>query len=97
MGKEIGKSLLEEEKVDLAKELLSKLDSSRVKFLLPVDVIVAEEFNNDSPSETVSIDNIPSNKMGLDIGRETIKLFNDELQKSKTVVWNGPMGVFEME
>jgi len=95
--KEIGKSLLEEEKLDLAAELLTKLNSSNVKFLLPVDVVVAEEFKNDSPAETVSVNNIPSNKMGLDIGKESIKLFKDELLKSKTIVWNGPMGVFEMD
>ncbi len=96
-GKEIGKSLLEEEKLDLAGKLLSKLEDSKAKFLLPVDVVVAEEFSNDSPAETVSVDNIPSNKMGLDIGMETIKLFKNELMKSKTIVWNGPMGVFEMD
>jgi phosphoglycerate kinase len=96
-GKEIGKSLLEEEKLDLAKELLGKLEGSKVKFLLPVDVVVAEEFSNDSPAETVSVDNIPSNKMGLDIGKESIKLFKNELAKSKTIIWNGPMGVFEMD
>ncbi|NNG28227.1 MAG: phosphoglycerate kinase, partial [Ignavibacteriaceae bacterium] len=95
-GKEIGKSLLEEEKLDLAGELLGKLEGSKAKFLLPVDVVVAEEFSNNSPTETVSVDNIPSNKMGLDIGKESIKLFKDELLKSKTIVWNGPMGVFEM-
>jgi phosphoglycerate kinase len=96
-GKEIGKSLLEEEKLEMAKDLLQKFDGSETKFLLPVDVVVAEEFKNDSPAETVSVDNIPVNKMGLDIGPETIKLFRDELLKSKTVVWNGPMGVFEMD
>jgi phosphoglycerate kinase len=95
-GKEIGKSLLEEEKLELAKDILNKFDNSDVKFLLPVDVIVTEEFKNDSPFEAVSADNIPANKMGLDIGPETIKLFNNELLKSKTIVWNGPMGVFEM-
>jgi phosphoglycerate kinase len=96
-GKEIGNSLLEEDKVQLAKELLEKLNSSKTKFLLPVDVVVADEFNNDSPAETVSVDNIPPNKMGLDIGPESIKLFKNELLKSKTIVWNGPMGVFEMD
>jgi 3-phosphoglycerate kinase len=65
--------------------------------LLPVDVVVASEFKNDSPSETVKVDNIPSGKMGLDIGTETVKLFSSELLKSKTIVWNGPMGVFEMD
>jgi phosphoglycerate kinase len=95
--KEIGKSLLEEEKLDMAKDLLNKFNKSETKFLLPVDVVVAEEFKNDSPVETVSVNNIPASKMGLDIGPETIKLFTDELLKSKTVVWNGPMGVFEMD
>jgi len=95
-GKEIGKSLLEEEKLELAKELLDKVKGMNVKFLLPVDVIVADEFKNESPSETVSIDNVASGKMGLDIGPETVKLFSDEIMKSKTIVWNGPMGVFEM-
>ena len=96
-GKEIGKSLLEEEKIDLAKELLEKVKKTNVKFLLPVDVVVADEFKNESPAKTVEIDNIPSEKMGLDIGPETIKLFNSEINKSKMVVWNGPMGVFEMD
>ena len=96
-GKEIGKSLLEEEKLDLAKEVLKKAEGSKIKFLLPVDVVVASEFKNDSPAETVKADNIPSDKMGLDIGSETIKLFSEELMRSKTIVWNGPMGVFEMD
>lgn len=96
-GLEIGTSLLEAEKIDLAKELLEKVKSSNLKFLLPVDVMVAPEFKNDSPSEVVSIDKIPANKMGLDIGPATIKLFKDAILSSKTVVWNGPMGVFEFE
>ena len=96
-GKEIGKSLLEEEKLDLAKELLEKVKSSKLKFLLPVDVVVADEFKNDSPAITVDVDKIPADKMGLDIGPKSIKLFSDELMKSKTIIWNGPMGVFEMD
>lgn len=96
-GKEIGKSLLEEEKIQLAKEVLEKVKSTGVKFLLPVDVVVAAEFNNDSPALVVGVDAIPSDKMGLDIGPETIKLFRDEILKAKTVVWNGPMGVFEFD
>ena len=96
-GKEIGKSLLEEEKLDLAKELLEKVKSSKLKFLLPVDVVVADEFKNDSSSMTVKTENIPSDKMGLDIGPESVKLFREELMKAKTIVWNGPMGVFEMD
>ena len=96
-GKEIGKSLLEEEKIDLAKEVLEKVKNSNVEFLLPVDFIVADEFKNDSPSMIVKADSIPSDKMGLDIGPESIKLFSQELENSKTIVWNGPMGVFEMD
>jgi phosphoglycerate kinase len=96
-GKEIGKSLLEEEKIPLAKELLDKIAKTKIKFLLPIDIIAAEEFKNESPSQTVKADNIPSNKFGLDIGPETIKLFKAELLKSERVVWNGPMGVFEMD
>ena len=96
-GKEIGKSLLEDEKLSLAKEVLQKAEKSKIKFLLPVDVIVAEEFKNDSPASVVEVDNIPSEKMGLDIGPQTIKLFCEEIAKAKTIVWNGPMGVFEMD
>jgi phosphoglycerate kinase len=95
-GKEIGKSLLEEEKLPLAKELLDKVKNMKVKFILPVDVVAAKEFNNDSPSEIVDVNNLTSDKMGLDIGPETVKLFKEEIIKSKTIVWNGPMGVFEM-
>lgn len=96
-GKEIGQSLLEEEKIPLAVEVLEKADKSGVKLLLPLDVVVAAEFKNDSHSSVVEIDNIPSDKMGLDIGPETINLFRQEIDSSKTIVWNGPMGVFEMD
>jgi len=96
-GMEIGKSLLEEDKLELAKELLEKVKSGKLKFLLPVDVVVADEFKNESPTAIVDADKIPADKMGLDIGPKSIKLFSDELMKSKTIVWNGPMGVFEME
>jgi len=96
-GKEIGTSLLEAEKIDIAKQVLEKAKTSKMKLLFPVDVVVAKEFNNDSPSEVVSIDKMPSDKMGLDIGPESLKLFREEMLKSKTIVWNGPMGVFEMD
>jgi phosphoglycerate kinase len=96
-GKEIGTSLLEAEKIDVAKQVLEKAKTSKMKLLFPVDVVVAKEFNNDSPSEVVSVNSMPSDKMGLDIGPETIKLFREEILKSKTIVWNGPMGVFEMD
>lgn len=97
MGKEIGTSLLEAEKVDLAKVVLESAKKSGVKFLLPTDVVVASEFKNDSPASIVNVDSIPADKMGLDIGPETIKLFSGELMNAKTIVWNGPMGVFEMD
>lgn len=96
-GKEIGTSLLEAEKVELAKEVLENAKNSGIKFLLPIDVVVAGEFKNESPASIVNVDSIPADKMGLDIGPETIKLFSDELMNAKTIVWNGPMGVFEMD
>ena len=94
-GFEIGTSLLDADKVKLAKEMLTKFKSSNVKVLLPTDVVVAREFDNASPSEVVKVNSMPSDKMGLDIGPESIELFCAEIKKSKTVVWNGPMGVFE--
>ncbi len=96
-GKEIGKSLLEEDKIELAKEILEKAKSSGINFMLPEDVRIAAEFSNDSPSEVVSIDSIPADKMGLDIGTKTIEKFKKVITNSKTVVWNGPMGVFEFD
>ncbi|EOA5143759.1 phosphoglycerate kinase [Listeria monocytogenes] len=92
-GQEIGKSLLEADKVELAKGLLEKAGN---KLVLPVDAVVSKEFSNDAPFHTVSADSIPADEMGLDIGQVTIDLFTKELQGAKTVVWNGPMGVFEL-
>ncbi len=97
MGYEVGTSLLEAEKVDLAKEILESVPKSGVNFMLPKDVVVAAEFNNDSPSEVVGIDGIPADKMGLDIGPATIEAFKKVILESKTILWNGPMGVFEMD
>lgn len=94
-GFEIGTSLLEADKLDLAKEIIAKAENSNAKFLLPVDVVVAEEFKNESPSEVVDIEKIPADKMGLDVGPKSIELFNDIIKNSKTVIWNGPLGVFE--
>lgn len=93
LGKNTGTSLVEEDKVELAKELLAK---SNGKLTLPIDAVVAKEFNNDAPHKTVSVDEIPSDEMGLDVGAETVELFTKEINGAKTVVWNGPMGVFEM-
>lgn len=92
-GKEIGTSLLEADKVDLAKDLLDRADG---KIILPIDTMVNKEFSNDGDIKAVSVDQIPADYMGLDIGPETIKLYEKELEGAKTVVWNGPMGVFEM-
>ncbi len=94
-GYEIGTSLLEEDKIDLAKDLLAKAEAKGVKLLLPVDVVVAPEFKADAPATNVKIDAIPADQMGLDIGVETQKLFADTIKDAKTVIWNGPMGVFE--
>lgn len=92
-GKSIGTSLVEDDKLELAKSLLDKANG---KIILPVDTVVSEEFKNDSVFSTVNIDEIPNNKMGLDIGIQSVKLFNEYISSAKTVVWNGPMGVFEM-
>jgi phosphoglycerate kinase len=96
-GFEIGTSLLEEDKIELAGEILEKAKTSGVNFMLPEDIKVAAEFSNDSPSEIVTVDSIPANKMGLDIGTKTIEKFREVIINSKTVVWNGPMGVFEFD
>jgi phosphoglycerate kinase len=96
MSKEIGKSLLESDKIDLAKEILTKAQKKKVNFLLPEDVVVASEAKEDSPAQIVEYDAIPSDMQGLDIGPKTLKRFSSELDKAKTVVWNGPMGVFEI-
>lgn len=97
LGYEIGSSLLEEDKIEYAKEMLEKAKEKNVQFLLPVDVVVAKEFKNDTEFKTVSVDKISADEMGLDIGVQTSELFCNAIKNAKTVVWNGPMGVFEME
>ena len=92
MGGEIGTSLLEEDKIDLAKDFLAKGEG---KLILPVDTVVANDFSNPTEIKTVKAGQIPEGFMGLDIGPETIALFKKELEGAKTVFWNGPMGVFE--
>ena len=92
-GKEIGQSLLEEDKIDFAKELL---DKSGDQIVLPVDVKAASEFSNDADIQEVSVDDIPEDREALDIGPKTVELFKQQLEGAHTVVWNGPMGVFEM-
>lgn len=96
MGMEVGKSLLEADKIDYAKEMIEKAKSKGVKLLLPVDTVVAKEFKADAEHSVVDINSIPADAMGLDIGPKTIELFEKELKGAKTVIWNGPMGVFEM-
>ncbi|MBD3239252.1 MAG: phosphoglycerate kinase [Chitinivibrionales bacterium] len=96
-GKQIGKSLLEEDKIALAKELLETAEKKGRKLLLPVDCVCASKFANDAETVTVSADAIPPDMLGMDIGPESIKLFSEELSGAKTIVWNGPMGVFEFE
>ncbi|PLZ65966.1 phosphoglycerate kinase, partial [Fischerella thermalis] len=96
-GLSVGKSLVEEDKLELAKSLEAKAKEKGVTFLLPTDVVVADNFAADANSQTVSIENIPDGWMGLDIGPDSVKLFQEALADCKTVVWNGPMGVFEFD
>jgi len=96
-GYEVGKSILEEDKIGLAKELMKKAEEKGVDLVLPLDYKVAEEFSNDSEWKTVSYENIPSDYMGLDIGGKSIELFSKIIKEAKTVIWNGPMGVFEFD
>lgn len=95
-GHEIGNSLLEEDKLDLARELMASAKAKNVRLLLPVDVVAADSFANDSPHKVVDINAIPAAKMGLDIGPVTSATFTKVIKEAQTVIWNGPMGVFEM-
>ncbi len=95
-GKSVGTSLKEEDWVERAAEMLKKADDKGVQLLLPVDVVVADAFANDANTQTVSVDEIPDDMMGLDIGPETAKLYADAVANAQTIFWNGPMGVFEM-
>ncbi|OMP76975.1 MULTISPECIES: phosphoglycerate kinase [unclassified Chitinophaga] len=96
-GKEIGSSLCENEKLDLALELLAKAKVKGVQLILPVDSIAADKFAADANTQEVSNDNIPAGWMGLDIGPKSVAIFSETIQQSKTILWNGPMGVFEMK
>ncbi len=95
-GYEIGKSLLDEENIEFAKEMMKKAEEKKVQFLLPVDTVIVKEFDNDAESKIVDSDAIPAQWEGVDIGPKTRELFAEALKNAKTVVWNGPMGVFEM-
>ena len=97
MGYDTGKSLVEEDKVDLASRLLKKAEENNIRMLLPTDVVAATEFSAGAETRTVDVTSIPSGMMGLDIGPKTIDLYSREILQAKTIVWNGPMGVFELE
>lgn len=94
-GYEIGTSILDEASIELSKELLAKAEQAGVRILLPVDAIVTDDFDANNVIKTVACDEIPADMMGMDIGPKTIELFKKAIAEAKTIVWNGPMGVFE--
>ncbi|NJK38444.1 MAG: phosphoglycerate kinase [Oscillatoriales cyanobacterium RM2_1_1] len=96
-GLNVGKSLVEDDKIELARSLEAKAKEKGVAMLLPTDVVIADNFAPDANAQTVSVEAIPDGWMGLDIGPDSVKVFQDALADCKTVIWNGPMGVFEME
>ncbi|PYZ95796.1 phosphoglycerate kinase [Alteribacter lacisalsi] len=96
-GYEIGKSLLEEDKIELAKEFMAKAEKNGVNLYMPEDVVVADDFGEDANTQVVSIDSIPGDWEGLDIGPKTRETFSEVIASSKLAIWNGPMGVFELE
>lgn len=97
MGHDIGKSLLEEDKIELAKSFIEQAKAKGVQLHMPVDAVVANEFSKDAQTQVVAIDAIPSDWMGLDIGPKTAENYAEVIKASKLIIWNGPMGVFEME
>jgi len=96
MGYEIGKSILEEDKLDLAKDLMSLAKEKGVKFVLPVDAVVVKEIKEDAPTTVKDVGKFDKDDIGVDIGPKTIDLFREEIMKAKTIIWNGPMGIFEI-
>lgn len=96
-GMELGKSLVEDDKLDLAKELMKKAKDKDIQMLLPVDVVIASEIDENAEAKEVKVNEIPEDKMALDIGSETIKNIETALEGAKTVIWNGPCGVFEVD
>ena len=95
-GGSIGSSLLEKDKIDLAKEIIKNAKKKRVELILPVDTVSADKFDNNAATQINSADQIPDGWMGLDIGPETRKIFTEKINEAKTILWNGPVGVFEM-
>lgn len=96
-GKEIGKSLLEADRLEFVAQLMETAKEKGVDLVLPVDVVAAKEFSAEAEGTLVSVDAIPADSMGLDIGPKSVKLFSEKLAGAKTIIWNGPMGVFEIE
>lgn len=96
-GHEIGKSLLEEDKIELAKTFMQKAKDNGVNLYMPVDAVVADEFSKDAHTKVVAIEDIPADYMGLDIGPKTVEIYAEVIKNSKLVIWNGPMGVFEID
>jgi phosphoglycerate kinase len=97
MGGKVGNSLVEEDRLDQALSLMSKAKEKGIQFLLPTDAVIADQFSNDANVQTVAIDAIPDGWMGLDIAQNSIDVFHQTIVNAKIVLWNGPMGVFEME
>ena len=97
MGLEIGTSLLDKENIEYTKELIEKSKAKGVKLLLPIDVVIGDDFSNDANTKIVDYDKMPADFEGLDIGPKTIELFKSVLKEAKTVFWNGPLGVFELD
>jgi phosphoglycerate kinase len=97
LGHDVGKSLLEEDKIDLAKSFLDQAKEKGVNFYVPVDIVVADDFSNDANTQIVPIDSIPSDWEGLDAGPKSREIYADVIKNSKLVIWNGPMGVFELD
>ncbi|OEH86822.1 triose-phosphate isomerase [Desulfuribacillus stibiiarsenatis] len=97
LGYELGKSLVEDERISIAQDMIAKAKSKKVELLLPTDVTIAKEFSADTEYRNAKIEEIPADWMALDIGRETIELYTKAIQESATIIWNGPMGVFELE
>ncbi|MCD6167246.1 phosphoglycerate kinase [bacterium] len=95
-GYEIGNSILEQDKIDLAKEILDKASQQKVNFVLPVDVVIADKIEEEATTRVVDIDQIPSGWIGVDIGPKTVDEFRRKIESAKTVIWNGPMGIFEI-
>jgi len=97
MGGKVGNSLVEEDRLDQALSLMNKAKEKGIQFLLPTDAVIADQFSNDANVQTVAIDAIPDGWMGLDIAQQSIDVFHETIVNAKIVLWNGPMGVFEME